>query len=649
MSREVLLSRIGDSLQITGQEREIAANILLQWVVARLRVDQSIRIRNVGVFQLKKEPMPREDRKSVSADSPVNNRTLLYNPGNDMTSGSNKSSVVSFDLNELNINSDDYLDKVFSLNIDKPLIPIQDVDSAEITVAAEVGSQGESLEEKIELLVKNGDLIEDLNIFEDEIIVDDTSPESGNLDDDDLVNEEYLNTVQDEIDAIDLNEDNLNDILLRDEAEDSGELEPDEDDQLTKDDEGNKLEEEISFSHEEFDSPEDDQMIAEPTLEPDDQNTDDSIDMADIKPDLTADEIKIDDYLKDQVEFEPVTDNLEKEPEVLSDENELINNFQSADNSENNVVELNSPDVEEEVILEDTPANSEADIDFFESMAEAENTTQGELPPESIEPPAAEEEFIQVPEPSDIDAVVTLTAENSNDEDMFAKPDNNISEDAFNEVPENNFSEEKSEDEVNPEVNENSEFDDDFELTSDLLSSSDDQKIPGKKSNLNLIIILVSVFAVIGAAVYIFVFEFGIVNTFLKQDPPSEEVVVNEPALEPETEEQVADTPPVVEPTVQEPAKVEEITPSGLYRDIPNDRAIRDQIYFDGSNYTIQVSSWKTSSIAEQEVERLRAKNFDAFIFKVYLESKGSTWHRVRIGYFNSVEEAAEFKLKNKL
>jgi len=87
----------------------------------------------------------------------------------------------------------------------------------------------------------------------------------------------------------------------------------------------------------------------------------------------------------------------------------------------------------------------------------------------------------------------------------------------------------------------------------------------------------------------------------------------------------------------------------GLYREIPNDKSITDRIYFNDGKYTVQASSWKSASIAEREVQKLKKRGFDAFIVKVFLKSKGSTWNRVRIGYFNSKLEAEEFLRKNKI
>ena len=96
------------------------------------------------------------------------------------------------------------------------------------------------------------------------------------------------------------------------------------------------------------------------------------------------------------------------------------------------------------------------------------------------------------------------------------------------------------------------------------------------------------------------------------------------------------------------PVKNNRSTYTGLYRNIPNDISITDRIYFDGEKYSVQMSSWKSKSFAEHEVSKYRKMGHDAFVFSKYIPSKESTWNRVRIGYFNSKQEAEAFLKKNK-
>jgi cell division septation protein DedD len=72
----------------------------------------------------------------------------------------------------------------------------------------------------------------------------------------------------------------------------------------------------------------------------------------------------------------------------------------------------------------------------------------------------------------------------------------------------------------------------------------------------------------------------------------------------------------------------------------------RSTIFKEGTKYSFQVSSWKNRPKAESEVRRLKAKGHNAFITEGNL--KGVKWYRVRIGYFNSLEETEEYERKIK-
>ncbi len=87
---------------------------------------------------------------------------------------------------------------------------------------------------------------------------------------------------------------------------------------------------------------------------------------------------------------------------------------------------------------------------------------------------------------------------------------------------------------------------------------------------------------------------------------------------------------------------------NSMYRTLTADTRVNKTIYFDGTKYNFQTSSWRNRDKAEQEAKRLRRLGFKAFIVSAYLPQKGGTWYRVRIGSFNSQNEAQDFMNKNK-
>ncbi len=87
------------------------------------------------------------------------------------------------------------------------------------------------------------------------------------------------------------------------------------------------------------------------------------------------------------------------------------------------------------------------------------------------------------------------------------------------------------------------------------------------------------------------------------------------------------------------------LTPSSKY-DVSKEKMLNNLIFTDGKVFCFQVSSWKRKSKAESEAAKLKQKGHNSFITEVQLPSKGGTWYRVRVGYFNSAKEAENYKTK---
>lgn len=97
--------------------------------------------------------------------------------------------------------------------------------------------------------------------------------------------------------------------------------------------------------------------------------------------------------------------------------------------------------------------------------------------------------------------------------------------------------------------------------------------------------------------------------------------------------------------TKKEPAKTPSTVNSSNYNS-NTDKNVRGNIWSDGNLYVIQVSSWRTKSVADKEVAKLKAGGHNAFVYQIYIPSKRATYNRVRVGYFNSLQEAQEYSKK---
>ncbi len=101
-------------------------------------------------------------------------------------------------------------------------------------------------------------------------------------------------------------------------------------------------------------------------------------------------------------------------------------------------------------------------------------------------------------------------------------------------------------------------------------------------------------------------------------------------------EEVVVTVPPEVRPKAETPSPVEEkkvepvITTPKVEKTAPRV----------GKSYVVQVASFQDKKLAESYVRNLRRKGYNAFVEKAFVEWKGGDWYRVRIGFFDSIEQA---------
>jgi hypothetical protein len=124
-------------------------------------------------------------------------------------------------------------------------------------------------------------------------------------------------------------------------------------------------------------------------------------------------------------------------------------------------------------------------------------------------------------------------------------------------------------------------------------------------------------------------------TALIKETPPVKETIktVTEPIKD------IAVKTPIPEVAKPEIPKTKKPSNDLIY-DSSKDKVASGLIFTDGKLYCIQVSSWRTKSIAEKEVAKLIKKGHVAFIVSAFIPSKNATWHRVRVGSFKSLHEA---------
>lgn len=120
---------------------------------------------------------------------------------------------------------------------------------------------------------------------------------------------------------------------------------------------------------------------------------------------------------------------------------------------------------------------------------------------------------------------------------------------------------------------------------------------------------------------------------FSKDNPNNK---LNQKGQEPKAEEKKTET------ETKSKSQLANLSASGV---IPDDTetSVVNNIFYDGSNYSVQVSSWPTTDKAFSEMERFKKMGYTAYVVKAYIPSRNKTFYRVRVGGFSSVTEAQSF------
>lgn len=128
-----------------------------------------------------------------------------------------------------------------------------------------------------------------------------------------------------------------------------------------------------------------------------------------------------------------------------------------------------------------------------------------------------------------------------------------------------------------------------------------------------------------------------------KEEVKKEDVVVNEKIDKlPETKIEKKEIKP------EPPVKIPETKPFKSTTALTNTKALNvgNNIFKYGDHYVVQVASFRSSSISENEAGKYRNKGYNAFVETAEIPERG-TWYRVRIGNFATKEEAQNFINKN--
>lgn len=569
MTRTSLINIIEKSLNYSGSYGEYAYSSLIKNISAKLEVDEAIKLNGIGVFQKKREPLTREERKSLLTKE-TERINLVFTPQKDKIDVDTRNLFLTIELDDHSTDSSTFNEKVFSLGFNQPLINFSP--SADIVKSANpVENIYAELDRKLDGLISSGTILKNYNIWDEFLEADFSSRSSETV-------KEPLENIVDQI--------GVQESLKVEQS--SEEAAPSKSKLL--------------------------EIQTEDMLDP----IDASNDLDDLEKDLDLDALFEDQQVKSD-EMEEIIPVIEKRPEI----------------EEEKIIEEKVLDKDKKVKTEDA-TEKKMDWGFSEDLI-------SEMSPQ----PEVTRKF-------------DTTKSDDKKKSLFDQLDDYLREDDPAEQVEHLVLDGSAQTDFVPEKSsksyqspkENHVLGSSFMTMEDFkdtpeFEKEDEEKIIIEKKPWYKKPILIGFIAasIIGAY---FIFSPNNITVSRDDGEQTETTKTADSKLTPEESEKIEQAKQqIISSTQSEKPKAAETKKSGIYRVIENDRRVANQIYFDGKQYTIQLSSWQNEKIAEREVNRLKQKRYDAFIFQISLEKKG-IWNRVRIGYFKSIAEAEDFLLTNK-
>jgi cell division septation protein DedD len=613
MTKAELIIKFSNTVGITDADAKIFFELLLKRLSANLRSSQSIYIPEFGYFHLIKGKI----KKPASEFEGIENSEelldiILYSEEEKLSESETKGFVFNVPFTD----EDDYqaIDSFFSLSIGKPVIPLRGVLTDNSYIPTSGYDNRRILELKVEEIIVKSKIITSEEQFPN-LIIDARSYNSNEV-------------------KLEKDEEDLDQLLSDDEIADGKEA---------KTEEANVVKNIAWDFGEDFSK----KISAQSVFE-----------------------------LADERINNPSTENVnkfesEKELEIIKDEENILDELLE---NEKDKEEQNLTLTPSEIVKSKDSELSVNDVDLTETEKLIDDLNKfEEVKSDSTDKKNAEEEI------SDEEFWKTASKyfETYNPQEMPSDQTNEFTEVKSTASNLGAFKSKESkikliadEDNVESIVDENLE-----EPIDDSSTENDDINIKTKRKGKKWIFIVLPILIICAAAAYYWYsqinensankinntelslnsnkaniierdYKIPITYPYLPENTVAENKIVQDKKISSEETPLTDSKKPEVENEKSQPHKNEiklntkNLVPKGSPVSVGNN------IYKYGEIYVVQVASFRSKSIAENEAGRYRNKGYNSFVEPVEISGKG-LWYRIKVGNFSSTMDAKEFISKN--
>lgn len=162
MDKNSLRKLISGKLGVSSSKKEFAFEVFLQKIGNALEVNEAMKIPGVGFFQIKQEPLLKDERKISRSGKKLTKRTLFFSPFGEQENPDSSSLFLSFDVDLPQKDFTEFDENIFSIGIQKPIAPIFEEDE-------NLTSLQKSMEARIDEIISTSEKVKDFDFFENYI------------------------------------------------------------------------------------------------------------------------------------------------------------------------------------------------------------------------------------------------------------------------------------------------------------------------------------------------------------------------------------------------------------------------------------------------------------------------------------------------
>lgn len=583
MTKEKLESKIAELLNVSSHEESITFLLFKKKIAESLKIGEALKVNDLGVFQLKEQLKKVE--KSKAKSSTTGKTVLIFSSDSD---GSEKESLfLTLEIEPSKKDSTEFDESVFSIGIGKPTVPIGEKNVEESDAVSEL-----SIDEKISNLISSSEKLEKYDLWDD--YLDGKQSFASLLDE---VEEEEIADLEDYLNHDDTTP-NPNDFVELDEEELLAEF---DDSELFIDEELGNNEIAEGVKSEDLTGSEE---ISEEVIDIPETVVEDVIESKNIS------EEKIDEFLEEvPIETEELISDVENVEVELNEEIiEETESILNEDLGETVTEQASDVEIEEKKTESKTEEPEEEQALLFSGDLEFYNKNKEEY--EMAHP--GMNNFKKGYSPTIMALIITF----------FIVGTIGIYYLFFDNPT---WLYDQNEVEVTLSEKHTKEFEEAKKRVMAVNTPSNNDDLEPTKTNEK-------------------VEEIDDKSVINNKDATKNETIKNTEAKEIEKEiidkVKKSNTKTIVTDPQKTTVKPNEVKVTKTVTKSKTSKEVNNNIFFDGTNYSVQISSWKQQRVAEQEVTRLKKKGYSAYVMKAYIPKFKANWHRVRIGNISTLKEA---------